>query len=77
MKHIYPTKNQEIKQYWVVEVQDYHDFDNFQDAYEQIGLKTKYIELNIPGYFACFYIGKKPSKFIKDFEFDINGRNLA
>jgi hypothetical protein len=55
-----------IKKCWVVEVDDYHEFDVYKRAYAMAGLDTNYKEMNSQGfYFAVFWQGKK-TKVVDD-----------
>lgn len=55
-------KSIKIPRYWIVQVNDYHEFNRVKDHYWEAGINTKYQELDCPGYFAIFWIGAKPSK---------------
>jgi hypothetical protein len=75
LKYDYPKINQPIKKYWLVQAEDYHAFSVYEYAYKQAGIKCKYVELKGLTYVACFYIGKKPIKFIKSTEYDLSSGN--
>ena len=56
--------------YWMLNVDDYHQFSTAVETYKAAGLKVKYQEIDYPrnGYTAIFWIGKKPIKEIKQLE---------
>jgi len=68
--------NTKIFQYWVVKVGDYHEFDLVQEAYESAGIKTKFEEVGYLGaYQAVFWVGKHPTKYIKDLKEEIDNES--
>jgi len=51
---------------WVVEVDDYHAFEDYKHAYAMAGIDTNYKEMASQGfYFAVFWQGKK-TKVVDD-----------
>lgn len=49
-----------LYKYWVVEVDDYHSFEEYKYAYTKAGIKTDFKEVCGNGlYHAVFWIGKK------------------
>lgn len=49
-----------IKKCWVVEADDYHQFDEYKHAYSQAGINTSFKEVSGSGFYhAVFWIGKK------------------
>lgn len=52
--------------YWVVGAKDYHQFDDMLEAYKHIMPDVKFEEVGFAGdYKAVFWVGEKPSQFIK------------
>lgn len=61
-----PLIEVKIPQYWLVRVDDYHEFDYIQDSFKNIGLSVKYEEIDVEHpYLAVFWIGRKPIDVIK------------
>lgn len=49
-----------IKKCWAVEVDDYHQFQEYKYAYSKAGISTDFKEVGCSGpYHAIFWIGKK------------------
>tara|TARA_B100002051_G_C16269532_1_gene408222 strand:- start:178 stop:420 length:243 start_codon:yes stop_codon:yes gene_type:complete len=72
-----PTVTTEIPRYFVAKVNDYHEFDSIKSNLKMaINMNYKYQEIDCvlfdgwhnTGYHAVFWIGKKPSEFIKKYQ---------
>lgn len=72
MKISAPKINVKANQYWLLQASDYVGLQIYLECFRKAGLKVKYERLNTYGYIGCFYIGRKPTKFIKNIEYDIN-----
>jgi len=49
-----------LKKYWEVEVDDYHQFEEYSYAYTKAGISTTFKEVGSNGkYHAIFWVGKK------------------
>ena len=71
-----PTVTIEIPRYFVARVNDYHEFDSIKSNLKTgTKMKYKYQEIDDTGYHAVFWIGEKPSEFIKKYQGQISKSN--
>ena len=80
MKNKVKLVNIKIPEYWIERATDYHEFDVIAYNLNRVGIKVKYEELGCfrdksenheclsyyATYKAVFWIGKKPTDFIKE-----------
>ena len=71
-----PTVTIEIPRYFVARVNDYHEFDSIKSNLKTATkIKYKHQEIDDTGYHAVFWIGEKPSEFIKKYQGQISKSN--
>ena len=64
-----PKVKAEVNKYWLVEAEDYHEFDHLEIFYKKAGLDIKYEECGYSrNYIAIFWIGERPNEYIKQFK---------
>lgn len=59
-KGTFKLMSNKIKKCWAVEVDDYHQFEEYSYAYTKAGISTTFKEVGCNGpYHAIFWVGKK------------------
>ena len=64
-----PKVKIEVNKYWLVDVEDYHEFGHLEIFYKKTGIDVKYEELGYDrNYIAIFWIGERPSEYIEGYK---------